>query len=70
MIQTFNVLLIINKIKKTLHIKYNFANDKDTSTLMMKTIKKLKIINNLKFIVEKIIKIINSNYYLIFEINV
>ena len=69
MTQVLNVSSTINKIKETLRVKYNFANNKDTLTLMTKTIKKFKIINNLKFIVEKMGKIIDNNYYLSFEIN-
>ena len=37
---------------------------------MTKAIEKFKIMNNLKFIVEEIIKIINNDYCLVFKINV
>ena len=68
--QTFNALSTINKIKEALRVKYNFANDKNTSTSMTKIIKKFKTMNNLKSIVEKVIKMIDNDYCLILEINV
>ena len=45
-------------------------NDKDLLTLITKTIKKFKIVKSLKFIVEKVIKVINNNNYLIFKMNI